>query len=84
MKQLPYLQKSKKRGITQINDAVNTLDHATQQNAHVAEEISHMSSEIANMSNSLVTAASRASFLQETREEVCDIDLVYDTAGLKS
>ena len=71
------------RGINQINDAVNTLDTATQQNAHVAEEIADMSSNIANMSDSLVNAASRASFLQDTREQVCDIDLIYDTANIK-
>ena len=75
--------KEQERGITQINDAINTLDKATQENAHVAEEISKMSTQIADMSNSLVTAASRASFLQEAREEVCDVDLVYDTAKLK-
>ena len=75
--------KEQETGITQINDAVNMLDKATQENAHVAEEISKMSTQIAEMSNSLVTAASRASFISEAREEVCDIDLVYDTAKLK-
>ncbi len=75
--------KEQERGITQINDAVNLLDQATQQNAQVAEEISEMSNKIANMSSSLVTAASRASFLEEAREEVCNVDLVYDTAKLK-
>jgi methyl-accepting chemotaxis protein len=75
--------REQERGITQINDAVNTLDQATQKNAQVAEEISKMSTEIANMSNSLVTAAARASFLEEAREEVCNVDLVYDTAKLK-
>ena len=75
--------KEQESGIRQINDAVTTLDHATQQNASVANEISQMSAEIANMSNSLVTAASRASYLQEARDEVCNIDLVYDTAKVK-
>eukprot|EP01029_Cantina_marsupialis_P029598 TRINITY_DN78188_c0_g1_i1.p1 TRINITY_DN78188_c0_g1~~TRINITY_DN78188_c0_g1_i1.p1 ORF type:complete len:198 (+),score=53.16 TRINITY_DN78188_c0_g1_i1:105-698(+) len=75
--------KEQERGITQINDAVNTLDQATQKNAQVADEISRMSGEIADMSNSLVTAASRASFLEEAREEVANVDLVYDTAKLK-
>jgi len=75
--------KEQEKGITQINDAVNLLDQATQKNAQVAEEISSMSTQIADMSNSLVTAASRASFLQEAREEVCNVDLVYDTAKLK-
>ncbi len=75
--------KEQEKGIVQINDAVNTLDRATQQNAQVAGEISGMSEKISDMSNSLVTAASRASFLEESLNKVCDVDLVYDTAELK-
>ncbi|WP_375723209.1 HAMP domain-containing methyl-accepting chemotaxis protein [Arcobacter sp. KX21116] len=75
--------KEQEGGIRQINDAVTTLDQVTQQNAGVAEEISNMSSLIANMSNSLVTAASRASFIQDAREQVCNVDLVYDAAKVK-
>ena len=75
--------KEQEKGIIQINDAVNTLDQATQKNAQVANEISSMSDKIETMSNSLVTAASRASFLEESLDRVCDVDLVYDTAQLK-
>jgi methyl-accepting chemotaxis protein len=75
--------KEQERGIIQINDAINTLDQATQKNAQVADQISIMASNIANMSNSLVTAASRASFLEDSLDKVCDVDLVYDTALLK-
>jgi methyl-accepting chemotaxis protein len=75
--------KEQEGGIRQINDAVTTLDQVTQQNAGVAEEISNMSRLIANMSNSLVTAASRASFIQDAREQVCNVDLVYDAAKVK-
>ncbi len=75
--------KEQEKGIIQINDAITNLDQATQKNATVADDISRMSAEIANMSDSLVTAASRASFLKESREGVAKIDLVYDTAQLK-
>jgi methyl-accepting chemotaxis protein len=75
--------KEQERGIIQINDAVNTLDQATQKNAQVANEISNMANNISQMSNSLVTAASRASFIEESLEKVCDVDLVYDTAQIK-
>jgi len=75
--------KEQEKGIIQINDAINTLDQATQKNAQVAGEISNMAGNIADMSNSLVTAASRASFLKEALNKVCDVDLVYDTAQLK-
>jgi len=75
--------KEQERGIIQINDAVNTLDQATQKNAQVADEISDMAKNISDMSNALVTAASRASFIEETMDKVCDVDLVYDTAQIK-
>ncbi|OUR74729.1 hypothetical protein A9Q76_00390 [Arcobacter sp. 31_11_sub10_T18] len=42
-----------------------------------------MAKDITQMSNSLLSAASRASFLEESRDEVCDVNLVYDTAKLK-
>ena len=75
--------KEQERGIIQINDAINMLDQATQKNAQVADQISTMASNIAQMSNSLVTAAARASFLENSLYKVCDVDLVYDTALLK-
>jgi methyl-accepting chemotaxis protein len=81
--QVALASKEQERGIVQINDAINTLDQATQKNAQVADQISIMASNIANMSSSLVTAASRASFLEDSLDKVCDVDLVYDTALLK-
>ena len=75
--------KEQEKGIVQINDAINTLDQATQKNAQVADEISTMATNIANMSNALVSAASKASFIEEARDKVCDVELVYDTAQLK-
>ena len=75
--------KEQERGIIQINDAINTLDQATQKNAQVADQISIMASNISDMSNSLVTVASRASFLKDSMDKVCDVDLVYDTALIK-
>ena len=75
--------KEQEKGIIQINDAINTLDQATQKNAQVADDISGMAEKISQMSNSLVTAASRAKFLKDAMDKVCDVDLVYDTAQLK-
>jgi methyl-accepting chemotaxis protein len=75
--------KEQEQAMNQISDAVNRLDTATQENASVATDISSMSSEIAHLSDSLVNAASRASFIQDAKDKVCDIDLVYDTAKIK-
>jgi methyl-accepting chemotaxis protein len=69
--------------ITQINDAVNLLDKGTQQNANASAEISKLSHEVEALSDQLLRAASRASFSQEARDEVCDVDLVFDTAEMK-
>ena len=83
IKQVATASKEQEQGIIQINDAVNELDHSTQKNAQVANEISNMAEDITQMSNSLLSTASRASFLEESRDEVCDVNLVYDTAKLK-
>ena len=76
--------KEQENGIIQINDAVTQLDQATQQNASTASQISDLSTEVANLSKDLVTAASRATFNQQAREQVCDIDLVFNTAKIKN
>ena len=75
--------KEQQSSIVQINDAVIQLDQATQRNAAVSDNISTMSNDIETMSDTLVNAASKASFLQETRTQVCNIDLIYDIANLK-
>ncbi|MEA3354799.1 MAG: HAMP domain-containing methyl-accepting chemotaxis protein [Campylobacterota bacterium] len=69
--------------IVQINDAVINLDQATQKNAATSDQISGMAQQIEDMSNKLVNAASKASFLEETRSQVCDVDLIYEIADLK-
>jgi methyl-accepting chemotaxis protein len=70
-------------GVNQINDALMKLDQDTQENARVAGEIAELSKEVSHMSDNLVKAAQRAKFKKEAREQVCDIDLVFDTAKLK-
>jgi methyl-accepting chemotaxis protein len=69
--------------IIQINDAINHLDQATQRNSAVAGDISGLSHDIETMSTNLVNAASKANFLQETRKQVCDVDLIYEIADIK-
>ena len=75
--------KEQQSSIVQINDAVIQLDRATQKNADVANNISGMSNDIETLSDRLVNAASKASFLQETRAQVCDVELIYEIADLK-
>ncbi len=76
--------KEQETGILQINDAINSLDSSTQKNAQVAEQISNMATSIAYTSSYLVTAASRTSFIKDSLDKVDNVDLVYDTALLKT
>ena len=76
--------KEQESGILQINDAINSLDASTQKNAQVAEQISNMATSIAYTSSYLVTVASRTSFIKDSLDKVDNVDLVYDTALLKT
>ena len=83
IKEVADSTREQQNSIIHINDAINGLDQVTQENSSVANNISTLSNNIEDMSNNLVSAASKASFLQETRGQVCDVDLIYDIADLK-
>ena len=71
------------RGITQINDAINILDVNTQENAADATSIDSLAKEVSSLSNRLISVANHASYRSESKEQVCDIDMVYNLNKLK-
>ncbi|MCG3709493.1 methyl-accepting chemotaxis protein [Aliarcobacter butzleri] len=71
-------------GIEQINDAVNNLDAQTQQNAMVSNQINDLSREVSELSSKLVSAANLADYSKKTKDYICNVDLVFKTAKLKS
>ena len=71
-------------GIHQINDAVNQLDRVTQENAMQANQINNLSEEVSTLSTKLVQAASLAQYSKQTKDYICDVDLVFKTAKLKN
>ncbi|QKF74088.1 MCP-domain signal transduction protein [Aliarcobacter faecis] len=71
-------------GIEQINDAVNQLDQQTQQNAMVSNQINDLSKEVSELSSRLVSAANLANYSKQTKDYICNIDLVFKTAKLKN
>jgi methyl-accepting chemotaxis protein len=75
--------KEQKIGIVQINDAIASLDTATQQNAQSASEVSDKAMEVHAISERLKATTGKAKFDKSKLEQVCDIDLVFDTAKLK-
>jgi len=50
------------QGVEQINDAITTLDHATQENASEANSVASVANEVRTMANSLVSDASAKQF----------------------
>ncbi len=53
---------NKKLGMTQINDAVNQLDKATQENASASEAVSSKAMALSELSAQLVSVINRTSF----------------------
>ena len=75
--------KEQERGISQINDAITALDHATQKNADSANGIDSLSNEVKTLSQRLISVANHANYREEDREQVCDVDMVYKLNKLK-
>ena len=76
--------KEEEKGIIQINDTVNALDKATQVNANSATTISHLANEVSGLSANLMSIADRAKFNIKTKQEIADVDLVFNIAKLKN
>ena len=76
--------KEQEVGINQINDAVNQLDRVTQENAMHANQINNLSEEASALSTKLVQAASLAQYSKQTKDYICDVDLVFKIAKLKN
>ncbi len=72
-----------KQGMIQINDAVNQLDKATQENANASETVSSKAMALSELSAQLVSIINRTSFDKSKANSVCDVNLVFDTTKLK-
>jgi len=73
-----------KEGMVQINDAMNKLDHATQENAETANSIDTLSNEVKELSNRLIHITSSAKFDDKILKQVCDVNLVHEIAKYKN
>ena len=73
-----------KEGMSQINDAMNSLDQATQENAVTANSIDTLSNEVKELSNRLIHITSSAKFDDKVLKQVCDVNLVHEIAKYKN
>jgi methyl-accepting chemotaxis protein len=76
--------KEQQRAISQINDTVNDLDKVTQQNASVAANINNMANDNQLLAQGLESTIRRTKFNEKSKNQVCDIDLMFDLDALKA
>ena len=75
--------KEQTNGITQINDSITVLDTHTQENAADATNIDTLAKEVSMLSEKLISIADHAKYRKEAREQVCNVDMVYQLNRLK-
>ena len=76
--------KEQQRAMAQINDTVNSLDQATQENAALASTINDMASKTSNLVTHLEATINQTSFDRNAHKRVCDTGLIIDINRLKS
>ena len=74
--------KEQELGIVQINDAVSSLDIATQQNASNATDIADLARGVKILSDNLKEVSNNAKFDETTIDQICDVGLVYEINDL--
>jgi methyl-accepting chemotaxis protein len=65
------------RGISQINDTVGIIDRNTQESAREAANIDELASEVKQLSEGLLSVSEHVTYREETRNQVCDINMTY-------
>ncbi len=67
----------------QINGVISQLDLATQQNANSSESVAQEAMSLSESSEGLVSIINRTKFDTSKLNQVCDVNLVFDTTKLK-
>ena len=76
--------KEQQLAMSQINDTVNSLDQATQQNAALASTISDMAAKTSTLVTHLQSTINQTSFDRNAHKRVCDTNMIIDINRLKS
>lgn len=83
IKEVSNASNEQKQAIEQINDSITRLDQTTQQNASAAAQINSQSSHIEELSQKLVDVVKHTTYIEDAKEQVCDIDLMFTLNQLK-
>ncbi|MCT7912467.1 methyl-accepting chemotaxis protein [Arcobacter lacus] len=76
--------KEQQLAMAQINDTVNSLDRATQQNANLASTISEMANKTSQLVIHLDDTIKQTSFDRSAHKRICDTTMIIDINKLKS
>ncbi|MEA2017214.1 MAG: nitrate- and nitrite sensing domain-containing protein [Campylobacterota bacterium] len=76
--------KEQQTGIIQINDAVNSLDKVTQENASASNELESISSEIEKLTLNLESVIEGVTFNEDAKKQVCDPTMTATISGYKT
>jgi methyl-accepting chemotaxis protein len=76
--------KEQQSAMSQINDTVNSLDQATQENALLASSISEMANRTSHLVSQMENTINQTSFDRNAHKRVCDTSLIIDINKLKS
>ncbi|WP_419777221.1 methyl-accepting chemotaxis protein [Malaciobacter marinus] len=76
--------KEQQTAITQINDTVNSLDKATQENASLATNISSMAQNTQNLVQNLNNVISSTTYNEDSKKRICDPAMIFTLNRLKS
>ncbi len=71
------------KGMNQINDAINSLDKMTQENASNASFINTLYLEVQKLSNNLIEVSNNSNFDQKARLQVSDVNYTNKLNQLK-
>jgi methyl-accepting chemotaxis protein len=73
-----------KESAKEINENIVSLEDMVKDNNVVAQEVNELTHEISTMSNNLEKAINRIKYVESTKNQVCDVDMVFDSAKLKT
>ena len=76
--------KEQQDAMSQINNTVNALDHATQENASLSSKISEMAADTNELAVGLQGAVNKTTFSKDAKRRVCDTSMIFELNKLKS
>jgi len=76
--------KEQEVSVIQVNESVINLDGIAQSNTQTTQQINDLITNVSKLSNDLLVVANKATFKDEVKNQIDDVDLVHRVATLKN